>query len=88
MAKLFMWLYKETRSAAFKLAIISATGLRVTFGQSRPTHDDRKKPLVFLVDQGAGSRRRQPGPSHRPCAGSHDPAPVSLTVRPFSKSLR
>ena len=83
-AKLLMWLYKERRSVACKLPIISATGFRVTFGRSRPAHDDRKETARFPC----GPRRHQPGPSHRPCAGSHDLAPVSLTVRPFSKSLR
>jgi len=41
-----------------------------------------------LALAGGASQRRQPNPSHRPCARPHDLASVSMTVRPFSKSLR
>ena len=79
-----MRLYKERYGEARKLAIISATGFRVTFGRGQPAHANRKETARFPC----GPRRHQPGPSHRPCAGSHDLAPVSLTVYLFSKNLR
>ena len=60
-AKLLMWLYKERRSVACKLPIISATGFRVTFGQSRPAHDDRKEIASFHC----GPRCRQAPPPAR-----------------------
>jgi len=47
-----------------------------------------RKPLVFLAHRSVGRQRRQPNPSHRPCACPYDLASVLMTVRPISNSLR
>jgi len=79
---------QERRSPGGNLVLISGTAFLALSGPQRVLLATVRLPAVFLAHPSTSRPRRQFHPSHSPCAGLHDLASVSMSVRPFSNNPR